>query len=402
MNRVQDLLLALLYVVTSCSSVHAQITQPDSTQVGSDLAIEAYVEFSQRLSVEEWNLYEPSLSLTPDQEHAIRVSLTAFLSECEKLDNEKKQTLWEQAAHVAEIIRDNIYLPEQSRLVERHYGDVREFIEEEVVLEERFFDSVNEVLSKSQQEALVWARYSRERLRYPPQSATIPGASLDMVTLVAELGIDLAMCTPFVQSYETEIGPLRRKRYEEDLYRRVFDAKFLSEHATHMDQGALDVRAMTLRRLVRIDKRLRATNLFMLENLLICLDEGDAARVREAARRLMYRRLFPDTLANDIRSKAVARRDVYPTDAPEYAACDELIRGFDARYEAVVTVLIEHIVADREQFSSTHYAFADDRAAQEALFGELLEKRNQLSRDFDREFSAFVLEFRDETELLSP
>ncbi len=360
---------------------------------GARIATSAFVYLMRRIDLSEIEQYAKRLHLSPQQQLSMKELYDLLAAQLKSLDEKKGLELRAQAERIAQILGEGEYTIEQSQFFEKHYRDVREFNRLEVALEEQFFSSLAELLDKSQASLLVSVRWSRERRRYPPQSSTVPGSDVDLIEVAERLEIDLASCDAFLDSYEYELGQLRAQRFEEDLRRRVADVEFIAKHAMQMDSVALNERATMLRRLVRVDKRLRAVNVVMLESLQTCLDEQSGRRVRAAARRLMYPTLFPDRDAESALKKAEAARARYADESKEAAAIDQCIRNFDARYEAIVKVLIEHVVIDREQFESTLFAFAGDREAQEALFTDLLMRREVACREFEIELQDLIDEF---------
>ncbi len=287
------------------------------------------------------------------------------------------------------VVRGEFVQREPQLTIHERYEEARKILESArplestmIQLEDEFFNSVAAMLAEPQLESLYRAQQARMRMRYRVMTDALPGAQVDVITLVAQLGLDMReheAADDMLAAYEQRLVPLLRMRHEAQKRVHLGDLRWLSKHdGVRIDAAALSERGRIRARQMRLESSLRRLNLATLEALTIVFDESEATDLLDA----FYQHAHPgwrqDSDVERTRAvlEAALARDDFEDDV--MSEIEYLHESFVANHRRLQRRLSDAEFKFRERLDRTLSAHVDDMAAHDAEMRAIREQREAL------------------------
>jgi hypothetical protein len=224
-----------------------------------------------------------------------------------------------QGAHIPAIAALATELARYSSLTPRATAELTEefhlrllqpFYRQVESLEVQFLAELIEHAPDSEQfeERRQWIECDRLRQRYDPSPVPpdLPGAQIDFVSMLDEMGIDWSPddgVGAIVREYVVQLGPLRKQRFERFQHVSVRDAHMYADAMETRDRDYVNKRRSLRRGLVGTERRLRELNIMFSRRFAEALEPEAAAQMTTRVRAAIYPGLYPDSLREEFTHK---------------------------------------------------------------------------------------------------
>lgn len=232
--------------------------------------------------------YARWLHLSPEQRQHLHNLFHQYEADNRTLMAERLEALWDESAAVA-ARGPASFNPEAARRNSALYHLREDYARRMIAVERNLFDSLEAVLTESQQLQMERVRLLRERDHYEIPATELHGSTLELSVVLDELTryIDDFFVTDWpsllieLEAYDRKLTSLRRDLWQAWLRRMTRGVEFLAAHSMSADEALqrqlLAQRDVLVRRAANICAELAALNERSAVRLMQFLDEQSAS-----------------------------------------------------------------------------------------------------------------------------